>query len=124
MSPEEQLQQAFAYYARLKKVKTLVEQHLAEPIGLQDAARVASLEPKYFSKFFKEKTGVAFSSWLHDQRVARAMELLRNEEVSISSLATRVGYSDPKTFFRAFKARTGHSPSNYRERVRPADNQK
>jgi len=94
MKSDEQLLRAFSYYQRLQRVQHFVESHITEPIRLEDAARVASLEPKYFSKFFKEKTGLAFSSWVHDQRIFRAMELLRTEEISISNLVAKVGYSD------------------------------
>lgn len=115
MSSEKQLSRAFAYYPRIEKVKDFVEEHLAEPIGLQDAARVASLEPTYFSKYFKEKTGVSFSRWLHGQRIERAIELVKSEEISIASLADKVGYSNTRTFLRAFRGKTGTSPSAYRK---------
>lgn len=118
-SPEEQLNQAFSYYPRLKKVKEFVDQHLADPIGLQDAARIASLEPKYFSKWFKSVTGVGFSVWVHDLRVERATQLLRRRDFTISVVSRTVGYSSTRTFLRAFRERTGKTPSQYKRAARP-----
>jgi two-component system response regulator YesN len=110
MTSEEQLLHAFTYYARLGKVKEYVDQHLAEPIALEDAARVASLEPKYFSRFFKEKTGVSFSRWLHDQRTARAMELLDSEDITVDALANRLWLFKHKNFSESLQRKNGRIP--------------
>lgn len=108
----------FAYYPRLRRVDDFVRQHMSDPIGLKDAARVAALEPKYFSRYFRQKAGITFSEWLHDMRIERAKELLTRESISVQRLAALSGYSNPRTFRRAFKIRTGLSPSTYRKQVR------
>lgn len=109
---------SLAYYPRLKRVDDFVSQHISDPIGLKDAARVAALEPKYFSKYFRQKAGITFSEWLHDKRIERAKEILMKESISIQRLAALSGYSNPRTFRRAFRIRTGLSPSAYRNQVR------
>lgn len=109
---------AFAYHPRLKRVDDFVSQHIADPIKLKDAARVAALEPKYFSKYFSQKAGITFTQWLHDKRIERAKKLLARESISIQRLAALSGYSNPRTFRRAFRIRTGLSPSAYRNEVR------
>lgn len=119
MNPEEQLERVFSYYPWLERVREYVLRHLDRPISLEEAADAASLTPKYFSAAFKEKTGISFSEWLHDVRIERARELLETQDLSITQVWRRVGYVSPRTFRRAFKKRTGSTPSDYKERVQP-----
>ena len=43
---------ALTYYAPLQKVSEHIRQHLSEDISLREAAAIAGLEEKYFSKYF------------------------------------------------------------------------
>ncbi len=78
---------AFRYYRRLRRVESYVEQNYSHPITLGDAARVACLERKYFSAFFRDKTGICFRDWLACLRVIRAAELMRQINHTITQVA-------------------------------------
>jgi AraC-like DNA-binding protein len=108
----------FSYHRRLQKVRDFVNLNLCRPITLERAACVASLEPKYFSKYFKTKTGLTFTRWLHDQRIAKAEVMLQSSDTTIDETARALGYTSTRTFYRAFKNRTGVSPTAYRKRMR------
>ena len=60
ISPGELDNLAFTYYRRLGRVREYLEEHISEQLSLEEAARVAGLEKKYFSTFFHEKTGVRY----------------------------------------------------------------
>ncbi len=104
---------------RLSKVKSFVETRYAEPIGLQQAAGAACLEPKYFSKFFRRKVGRPFSAWLARYRIDKAADLLLRTEQPVSSIGYAVGFQSIRTFERAFKRLTGYRPREYRTKRRP-----
>ncbi len=110
---------ALTYYRRLAAVVRYVEAHGSEPVSLRDAARVAGLEPKYFSAFFRSKVGTRFSEWIRAVRVERAVRLMRASDTSITRLAFEVGFGEVRTFQRAFKRLVGATPSAYRASVRP-----
>lgn len=112
--------QVFDYYDRLGRVRELVEQHLDEHIPLSRAAEIACLERKYFSAFFRSKTGVCFRDWLAYQRSLRAAELMRGSNLSVTDVAFTVGFQDLRTFERSFKRCMGLTPLAYKRRVRPA----
>lgn len=61
-----------SYYPRLGAVARFVSESLETSICLADAARVAHLSPKYFSRYFKVRMGIGFHEWLTQERVAKS----------------------------------------------------
>jgi AraC-like DNA-binding protein len=116
--PLSALHGAFCYYERLERVRRHVDQHLDETILLADVARVAHLERKYFSAYFRRVVGVCFRDWLTEYRIHRAVELLRSHDVSISRVAETVGFQNLRSFQRAFRRHRRTSASSFRAAVR------
>ena len=110
---------AFSYYRRLAKVRDYVPTHYSGDLSLETVAKVAGLEPKYFSSFFRSKVGVRYMEWLHYVRIQKAAELLRKSNESITSIARQVGYRELRTFQRAFKKMTGTNARMMRKAARP-----
>jgi two-component system, response regulator YesN len=81
---------------------------------LEEAAKLAYMNPYYLSKYFKEKTGTNFSDYLIDVKMKKAAELLKNIAYKTYDISEIVGYQNPKNFTRAFKKFFGKSPSEYR----------
>ncbi len=113
---------AFFYYKRLGKVAKFVRENFADPIALEDAADVAGLEPKYFSAYFRRKTGTCFRDWLTAFRVDKAKSLIQERDDSITQIAFCSGFRDLRTFERAFKAHAGMTPTEYKSSVQPSWN--
>ncbi len=113
-------ERAFDYYPRLERVRTFVEDNLTEEITLEDVAKVAAMERTYFSAFFSQKVGVTFSAWLQYLRVARALELIRSKNHSITEVAFAVGFNELSTFQKAFKRWTSLTPRDFKKLARPA----
>ena len=57
---------------------------------------------------------LTFEALLEQVRQARTMSLLANLEMPIERITEEVGYSDVRSFRRAFKRWTGKSPSAWR----------
>lgn len=112
-------QRIFNYDPRLSKVKRFVDDHFSEPVSLTVAAQVAGLEKTYFSKFFRQKTGIRFRDWLSSERVTHAMEIMKTRNLPITELAFTVGFQDLRTFERAVEKHTGLNPRTLKKRLRP-----
>ena len=109
---------AFEYYPRLRRLRSYVEENLSEPIPLKVAAEVVGLEATYFSKYFRARTGVRFKDWITYERINRAVDLIRSEDVSLTRVAVSVGFQSLSSFDRAFKRCCGMTPSDFKRQVR------
>lgn len=108
---------AFTYYRRLARVHRFIERNYAEPLTLEDAASVAGLEPKYFSAYFRKKTGTCFSHWLSGYRVTQALKQMHAQDCTITEVALDSGFQDLRTFERAFKNKCGTTPKQYKSKI-------
>lgn len=110
---------AFDYYPRLARLERYVGDHPDQHLSLHRAAAVVGLSDKYFSDYFRQKTGVCFRDWQAHVRVSWAMELMSDHNDSITNVCLAVGFRDLRTFERAFKRHTGLTPRAYRRTARP-----
>ncbi|MEE8584064.1 MAG: AraC family transcriptional regulator [Acidobacteriota bacterium] len=111
--------QAFDYYARLRRVRDHLRANSSEPLPMPSAAGLAGMESTYFSDFFRRKVGVPFRRWLEHVRIGLAIQLIHSRNHSITHIAHEVGFSNLRSFERAFKRRTGLTPTLYKRYVRP-----
>ena len=70
--------------------------------------------PSYISRIYKLSTGNGLLESIHRCRIIRAKELLQNTNLSVDQIFQDVGYSNRRTFDRAFKQQVGLSPAGYR----------
>lgn len=65
-----------------------------------------------------QEAGTSFSQVLNDYRHHLAKKLLAKTEESIAEIVYLTGFSEPSTFYRAFKRWEGLTPVEYRKRKR------
>lgn len=87
-------------------------------VSLSALACDAGLSRFHFCRSFKESTGLSPHAWLRQHRLEQAMNMLRESDESVVSIAAELGYSTQTAFAAAFKKLTGETPSDWRRRVR------
>jgi two-component system response regulator YesN len=100
----------------IQKVQEYVLVHYSERISFAMVADSVYMNPSYFSRFFKQKTGMNFSEYLTDVRIDAAKRLLRQGEYNINEIAEMTGFGSAKYFSGIFRKKTGQSPSEYRRK--------
>ncbi len=72
------------------------------------------LSKYYISHLFSSKIGMSFCDYINSLRVSHACKLLRGGDMSVTEIATEVGFNNLRTFSRAFAKFKNMSPGEYR----------
>lgn len=99
---------------RIKKVYEYVMQHFREDVCLNDAAQLANMSESAFSRYFKKRTRLTFSSFLTGVRLDYACRRLRETEKSIAEIAFESGFNNLSNFNRQFKLSKKMTPFAYK----------
>jgi len=87
-------------------------------VSLAALASDAGLSRSHFCRAFKESTGLSPHAWLRQYRLEQAMNMLRDTDTSIVSVAAELGYASQTAFAAAFRRLTGETPSDWRRSAR------
>ncbi|MBL4826947.1 MAG: AraC family transcriptional regulator [Spongiibacteraceae bacterium] len=99
---------------RIEQIHKYVREHLGEEINQTDAAKIASLTPPAFSRFFKKTTGLTFAKFVNLLRINEACRLLAIDEIEITEIAYACGYNNISNFNRQFLSIKRMNPSDYK----------
>jgi AraC-like DNA-binding protein len=102
------------YYARLRRLASYINDHLSEPLDLEQAAQVACMEKTAFSRFFSKAVGITYHEFMQQHRISVAIEEMLRSDCSMTDVAFAVGFQNLNTFGRAFKKVTKLTPSEYK----------
>jgi|SaaInlStandDraft_1057018.scaffolds.fasta_scaffold32456_2 AraC family transcriptional regulator, arabinose operon regulatory protein len=95
--------------------------HCSEPITVNDVCVSSGYERTYFSDLFKRETGQTIQEYLSGLRINKATKLLSTTELSVDSIAKKVGYFDYRSFSRRFKNFMKVSPKEFRQKILNTD---
>ena len=70
----------------------------------------AGLSRFHFCRAFKESTGLSPHAWLRQHRLEQAMNMLRDTDASVVSVAAALGYSSQTAFAAAFQEADRRNP--------------
>ncbi|WFU78223.1 AraC family transcriptional regulator [Bradyrhizobium sp. CIAT3101] len=102
----------------LRRAIERLRSNIDTDVSLAVLASDAGLSRFHFCRAFKESTGLSPHAWLRQQRLDQAMNMLRDTDASIATVAAQLGYASQTAFAAAFKKLTGESPSDWRRRMR------
>lgn len=100
----------------IKEALNYIEQNFQNDISIENIASFCGLNRTYFGRIFKETVGKSPQQFLLSYRMAKAAELLKLTELSISDIGNAVGYPNQLHFSRAFKNVYGVSPREWRNK--------
>lgn len=92
-----------------------IDENYERGITVAQAASYVFLSQGYFTRAFRDEIGVSPMSYLMKKRIEKACELLENDEIKVSGIASQAGFSSPQRFNVAFKKLMGMTPLEYRK---------
>lgn len=95
----------------LNEILEYVNNNYGEKLDLTTLSNMFFVTPSHISRLFKKYMNTSTISYIHEVRVKKAIELLRESDVSIKEVAERVGYESLNNFYKYFKQYTGVTPA-------------
>ncbi|MFZ5757981.1 MAG: AraC family transcriptional regulator [Pseudomonadota bacterium] len=114
---------ALARLARIPGVETagtavlrMLEQHTGRNVlDLEQVAEQLNTTSRTLQRRLREE-GTSFQKLRDGLRYRQAQSMLRDAGFDVATIAATLGFSEPTTFHRAFKAWSGMSPAEFRRR--------
>ena len=93
-----------------------IAQNYAGEISLQKMAEDLSYSKNYLCRAFKQSTGYTIVGYINRVRIKKAVQQIRSTDKKLSEIFRMIGFSDFHYFFRVFKAVTGYTPGELRNK--------
>ena len=96
------------------RAKRYIDENYHENIDRNDVAAVAFVTPNYLSKLFKSSMNMNLREYINQLRIEEAKRLLLSTSMSVSEIASYVGYFNISYFSTVFHKIVGVSPFDWR----------
>lgn len=114
ISPAEK-ESSVKYMQRLGHITSYVKEHYAEDITLNQIAEEVSLNPDYFTRFFKKYMGMTFLDYVNSIRLEHIARDLLETDLSVQELLEIHGFTNYKLFMKMYKSRFNCTPGEMRK---------
>jgi len=102
-------------YDRMTPIMIYLKEHYNDcNLCVSSVADHFDLNPSYLSRIFKKIVGMGLAEYLQRIRISAAMQLMKDNELSVKEVAERVGYNNALTMNRAFKKYEGTTAGKLR----------
>jgi AraC-like DNA-binding protein len=102
---------------RMNKVIQYINEHIDQPVCLEDAAKLVHLSAGAFSRFFHKHTARTFPAFVNELRIGRACRLLAESEMNITEIALTSGFTNLSNFNRQFFRLKKTTPRGFRSQL-------
>lgn len=100
---------------KIAEISDYVKNNLTtEDLSEAAMAERAGVSKEYFSRVFKNLSGLNYSKWLNMIRVEHAISLFPSQSMKLTEIAMLSGFQSIPSFNRVFKDLKGISPREYR----------
>lgn len=96
--------------------KDALSRHIYEKQKVTEYADFLSVSPNHLNKCVKTTTGQSAQDLLNEMIVLEAKVLLKQTDMQISEIAYKLSQQNHSDFSRFFKAKTGMSPKEYKQK--------
>src|SRR5579862_7991639 len=104
------------YKQCLLRVLVHLQEHLDEPMELEELAHLACLSPHHFHHVFTGMVSESLASHVRRLRLERAASRLKLTRTAVVQIAFEAGYGTHEAFSRAFRRHFGLPPIQFRRR--------
>ena len=95
--------------------KRYIDTNYSKNITLETLAEISHINKFYLAHSFTKCIGESPINYLTNKRIEMCKELLASSDMSVTQIASNVGFSSQSYFSQTFKSKTGMSPLQYRK---------
>lgn len=99
---------------KIRNIMTIMQASAENPLPVATLAKKACLSEGRFRQVFINSTGIPPKSYYENLRLNKALSWLRDSDMKLADIASRLNYSSAFHFSRAFRKHFGRPPSQYR----------
>lgn len=103
------------YRNRINKVIKAIIRNPSGEWTTSALAGLAGISAFHFHRIFRALTGETMFSFLQRRRLLRAIELINEDQFTLTEIALECGFDSSSSLSRAFRKYLGCSPSEYRK---------
>lgn len=101
----------------LERIMKEINAHIEEPeLNVEKLASEVGVSRAHLHRKMKDLIGMTPSDYIRNIRLKRACELLKRQDIEVTQVAYKIGFTSQPHFSSHFKRYTGFSPSEYRAR--------
>lgn len=97
----------------VKNILLYCNEHYAEPITIDDAAKALHISRSHLSHIFKERLNSTFGQYISKRRIEHACLLLKHGKCTVTEAAIASGFDSVRTFNRVFSGIVGVTPRDF-----------
>jgi len=102
----------------VRSADRIIRERYSEQIGVSQIADELGITPNYLSTLYRKFTNKTFSRHITNIRLAKALEILKQQGTSVKEASQLLGYSSSRHFARLFREYYNISPSEYIQKYR------
>ena len=99
-------------------IPAYIEQHISEPLKVEDLAAHCSLSYPWFAKQFHDYFGISCKQCIEQLRIEAVEQYLTYSEMDLPAISNRTGYTDCSHLVRDFRRMNGMTPGQYRSMMK------
>ncbi|MFC3748157.1 helix-turn-helix domain-containing protein [Paenibacillus sp. GCM10012306] len=102
---------------RIQLLISYIHQNFSNNINLADIAKAANISLAECNRCFRKVVHTTPYNYLIEYRIKRSLDLLKSTNLTITDIATRVGFNHVNHFIQSFKRNQGVTPKEYRNSI-------
>ncbi len=92
-----------------------IKEHISQSFSLKDISSYLAVNSAYLSRLFKKNTGKTIVTYINDEKMKMARELIESGALTLKEVAVATGFQNYNHFYLLFKETYGLSPSEIRK---------
>lgn len=108
----------YSEYSLGHRIMQYITDHAFEDVTVLNVSHALGISVSSVSHFFSERLHTNFRRFVNAIRMEKARTLMQDPGMTLTEICGRCGYSNMRTFRRAFLAETGSLPSEYLGRLK------